>query len=127
MNYRLSTPEEIKLVSQFLTEETSKINKIVLDQDLSDEEKIDSFVMAQKYFYSTLETPYGYKIISLLCFIPCEDENACDMFQSKFVIFSDNRIQDISKCDWLSKDETFESLSEAKEESDLSESGIEFK
>lgn len=127
MNHRLSTTEEIKLISQFLTKEADETNKILFDKELSYDEKIDSFVMAQQYFYSTIETPYGYKIISLLCFLPCEEENACDMFQSRFVVFSDNRVQDITECDWLAKDETFESLTEAKKESGLvdeSENGI---
>jgi hypothetical protein len=119
MTYRNSTPEEINLIAKFLTEEFEKAEELIFGRIPNDDEKIDSFQMAQNYFYSTLETPYGYKIVTLFSFEVCPKDNACDMFQERFIIFDkDNKVQSISECDWVSTDETYESLTIGKKESE---------
>ena len=119
MTYRNSTLEEVNLIAKFLTEEFEKVEKLMFDIVPTDDEKIDSFQMAQNYFYSTLETPYGYKVVTLLSFEECSEDKACDMFQERFIIFDkDNKVQSISECDWVSTDETDESLTIGKKESE---------
>jgi len=118
MNYRNSTTEEINIIAKFLTEEFEKVEKLMFETVPTDDEKIDSYQIAQNYFYSTLETPYGYKIVTLLSFEECKEDKACDMFQERFIIFDkNNKVQSISECDWISTDETDESLTLGKKES----------
>jgi hypothetical protein len=118
MNYRNSTPEEINLIATFLTNEFGKTEEAFSGRIPSDDESIESFKLAQSYFYSTLETPFGYKIITSLCFYKCQEKNEYDIFQERFIVFKkNNKVQSISECDWLSANETDESLTKGKSES----------
>lgn len=125
MKYRLSTPEEINLVASYITEDYHQCTKNLPDNDVTKEIKanlendtIDMFMKYKNYFYSTLETGFGYKIIVLLSFGESDDnEEACDVFTSTYVLFPDNKICEITNAaEFLSKKESFESLTKGIEE-----------
>ena len=114
MIYRNSTDEEINLIANFVVTENSKIELTLFGKEFTIDENVDSFLLAKEYFYSTLETPYNYKIITAISFKECKGENACDIFQSMFILFNNKEVHDITGWDWVAKDETNESLVDKK-------------
>lgn len=130
MNYRLSTQEEIKVIAKYLVNDIIGVcERIPAFKEFQTEDSlIDSYVGYTKDdFYSTLETPYGYKIVSVLSFKPAVNDSH-DTFQSKYIIFPNNVVKDISSFEIISSKETPESVDENEQISiqiDVAERAVE--
>jgi len=124
MNYRLSTQEEIDLIASYIAKDYSKFAKDLPKKNIQiikedgiekvlqnlEDDTIDMFLEYKNYFYSTLETGFGYKLIVLLCFAENEGGETCDFFTSTYAVFLNDEVCEISNLSFMNKNQNFDSL-----------------
>lgn len=130
MNYRLSTKEEIDLIASYIAKEYNQTTKDLPNKNIPfmkkdgieralknlENDTIDMFLEYKNYFYSTLETGFGYKLVVLLCFDGNQDGETCEFFTSTYAVFPGDKVCEISNLNCINKNQDFDSLNKDVED-----------